>query len=182
MDSSQTKIIEAVNHWLREFIINLNICPFAKVPFELGQVRVSATLGEEFEEQLLFFANELEWTTQNPDHTTLVIFAQASDDFENFLDFVAACEAYLEDQRLSQDYQLVPFHPKFKFEGMDEQERANWVNRSPYPLIHILAREQIAKVLSDPLEGERISKRNEDKLNSLDPLQAKQIKKLHSQD
>lgn len=181
MDSTQTKIIEEVNRWLREFIINLNICPFAKLPFEQGQVRVRATLAEEFEEQLLFFANELEWTTQNPAHTTLVIFSQASNDFECFLDFVAACEAYLEDQRLSQHYQLVPFHPKFKFEGVDEQERANWVNRSPFPLVHILAREQIAKVLSDPLEGERISRRNEEKLNSLNPLQAKQMKKLHSQ-
>lgn len=184
MDPAQTKILEVVDRWLREFIIKFNICPFAKTPYEHGQVRLSATLAQEFEEQLLFFAKELEKCEKTPGPTTLAIFAHGSEDFESFLDFVAACEALRDDLksdlRLKQQYQLIAFHPKFKFEGADEEARANWVNRSPYPLIHILSEEQIAKAVSDPHEGERISMRNEEKLNSLDSKIASLIKKLHS--
>ncbi len=181
MDREDTLVIKQVDQWLREFIIKYNICPFAKVPYQNGQVRIQTSPGSLFEEQLLFFSNELTQVAQNPSLTTLAIFPGESSDFEEFLDFVAACEALRDDLGLSEDFQLVAFHPEFRFDSLPRAARANMVNRSPYPLIHILSASQISVVMTDPSEGERISLKNEERLNSLPETEWREIEKLIAQ-
>lgn len=178
MATLKAHIIETTEKWLVDFIVKLNICPFAKTPYEENRVRLEVSLCEEFEERLLFFEEELLKVSKGERLTSLVILPNSEEEFEDFLDFTAACEALCEDLGLAQDFQLVAFHPEFKFDGLDVSDRANWVNRSPYPLIHILSMDEISAVMSDPKEGEKISLRNEEKLNSLSPDQWKLIQKL----
>ncbi|MBY0413322.1 MAG: DUF1415 domain-containing protein, partial [Bdellovibrionales bacterium] len=88
-------------------------------------------------------------------------------DFLEFNDFVGDLEGLIEEANLSDVFQLVAFHPKFVFEKTDFSERGNLVNRSPYPTLHILRSEEIARALKNPKDGEIISFNNDQKLNEM---------------
>jgi hypothetical protein len=44
-------------------------------------------------------------------------------------------------------YQLATFHPDYCFEGEEESDPANYTNRSPYPILHLLRESSIEAVL-----------------------------------
>lgn len=151
--------------------MGLDLCPFARIPYERGQIRVVECEDEGEEDQLSFFMEELDLLNQTEDAsvaTTIVVFPNASSDFREFNDFVGDLEFLLEEADLADIFQLVAFHPKFVFEEMDFDDVGNYVNRSPYPVLHILRSEDIARALKNPKDGEIISFNNDKKLHEMD--------------
>ena len=57
-------------------------------------------------------------------------------------------------------YQLASFHPDYCFEGEDKNDPANYTNRSPYPILHILRESSIEAVLKRYPEPESIPENN----------------------
>jgi hypothetical protein len=57
-------------------------------------------------------------------------------------------------------YQLASFHPNYCFEGSSDTDPANYTNRSPYPMIHIIREESVSKVLSNYPDADNIPIRN----------------------
>ncbi len=113
---------------------------------------------------------ELELLNQTPKEdlaTTLLILPNAPLDFRDFHDFVGSLEEFLEENHWSEFYQLVTFHPQFIFAGLVESERGHYVNRSPYPVIHLLRSEEIALAMKSLKDGETISMINDAKLNRM---------------
>lgn len=167
---------DIVKFWLEDIVIGLNLCPFAKVPYENGLVDIRLCLFLEEEKRTHFFLDSLEQVILHPDaqYNALVVFPRLVDHFEDFNDWVGFLEDLLADQDIDQHVQLVGFHPDFRFEG-EEDERANLVNSSPYPIIHILKKAAIQQVMKDPREAEKISRINTDKLKALtsDEIKAK---------
>lgn len=45
-------------------------------------------------------------------------------------------------------FQIASFHPDYCFEGSDENDPANYTNRSIYPMLHILREESLTKALN----------------------------------
>jgi hypothetical protein len=45
-------------------------------------------------------------------------------------------------------YQVASFHPDYLFAGSDENDPANYTNRSPYPMLHLL-REDLLEIAID---------------------------------
>ena len=164
------KNLTLTNYWLEKIVIGLDLCPFARIPFEKGLIRVVECEENGEEEQLGFFLEELELLNQTEAtdvSTTIIVYPNASPNFIAFNDFVGDLESMLEEVELTSVFQLVAFHPQFVFEGMDPEERGNLVNRSPYPTLHILRSNEVARALKNPKEGEEISFRNDKKLNDL---------------
>ncbi|MCY4045808.1 MAG: DUF1415 family protein, partial [Cellvibrionales bacterium] len=57
-------------------------------------------------------------------------------------------------------YQLASFHPDYYFDGEPLSDPANYSNRSPYPMLHILREASLEKALNHYNEPESIPERN----------------------
>lgn len=169
-DRIQEDQLTIVKDWLKNVVVGLELCPFAKKPFEGDQIRLSLSLHNHPNGWHEDFVKELELLNESPKEkisTTLLILPHASQNFREFHDFVGSLEDFLEENQLSELYQLVSFHPQFIFEGLEANERGHYVNRSPFPLIHVLRSEEIALALKSIKEGENISMMNDMKLNKM---------------
>lgn len=166
MDST----LSLTKYWLESIVIGLDLCPFARIPFEKGLIRVVECEDPDEDDQMVFFLEELEYLNQtdaNDVATTVIVYPNASEDFFSFNDFVGELEYMLEEAELSDVFQLVAFHPNFVFVDTDFDHRGNLVNRSPFPILHILRSEEIAKAMKNPKDGEVISFNNDKKLHEL---------------
>lgn len=57
-------------------------------------------------------------------------------------------------------YQVASFHPEYVFADSPMDDPANYTNRSPYPMLHILREASIAKAISHYTSPEKIPERN----------------------
>ena len=65
-------------------------------------------------------------------------------------------------------YQLVAFHPHFRFEGEASSDASNFVNRAPHPALHLLRQASVtAAVEAQPELAEELPQANAQKLRSL---------------
>ena len=56
--------------------------------------------------------------------------------------------------------QIASFHPAYQFEGSAPGDPANYSNRSPYPMLHLLREESVAKAVALHPDAEGIPERN----------------------
>jgi hypothetical protein len=161
-DSMASKVVlDATQAWLKSIIIEYNICPFAKRELERGSIRFSVNQDTEIENCLLNLMTECDRldTDQNIE-TTLLIFANAFTAFDDYLDFLEMAETLLVDQSYEGIYQLASFHPDYCFEGAEQDDPANYTNRSPYPMLHLLRESSIKRAVSTYPHPENIPQRN----------------------
>lgn len=157
------EIREAVRTWVREVVIGLGFCPFARQPFEEGRVRWAVYEGVDMEVLLASLMREVFFLDKDPDtETTLMIMPDAYPDFEEFLGAIELAEELLRDQGYEGVYQLASFHPHFQFEGYTKDDFANATNQSPYPILHILREDSITRALKNYPDPWKIPLRNRD--------------------
>lgn len=170
---------EIVKFWIEEVIIGLNLCPFARAPYEKGLLNLNVCIFLEEEKRTHYFFDVLERVVMHPDDdfNAVVAFPRVLDEFHDFYDWVSFLDDLIKRQKLPVEVQLITFHPDFTFDQSQEviHPRAHLVNSSPYPAIHLLKAKAISNVLVDPKDGEKISRMNEEKLKalSLNELKAK---------
>jgi len=159
MDKQQ--IIEATQSWLTTFIIFYNICPFAKHVHETDSIRYRILDSHKIEFCLAELIAECRHLDMEPaTETTLLILAEACAQFDSFLDLTAIAEQLLIDQGYEGVYQLASFHPDYCFADADKNDPANYTNRSPYPMLHIIREASIEQALSTYPNPELIPERN----------------------
>lgn len=160
---TDSTIIEHTNNWIKSVVIGLNFCPFAAkaviqntIHYSVQQTATISSALEELEKQLqLLDANDkLE--------TTLIIFPNDFQDFQPYLDLVKKAERLLSKLNYDGVYQIASFHPDYCFAGADENDPANYTNRSVYPMLHLLREDSITKALSTFKNPEMIPERNVD--------------------
>ena len=68
-----------------------------------------------------------------------------------------------------EEVQMIVFHPEFRFEGEAKNARGNYVNRSPYPTLHILKKAAMDEIVAAHGEeiGLELSMNNNTFLSSL---------------
>ena len=163
-------IIEKSKTWVERFVIGLNLCPFAKRPFDKGLVRFEVCESEEMESQLVAFWKEIELlenTNQEEISNTILILPNGLEDFENYLDFYHLAEQLLTDQRKQTAFQLASFHPRYQFENTQKDDLSNYTNRSPFPFIHILRIAEVANAIAHYPDVEGVPERNIQRLNEM---------------
>ena len=141
-------MVQQTQCWLDKFIIALNICPFARKEREKGSIRFyvdeNTNIGEVLENLVL----ECERLDQNDEiETTLFILGAIAEDFEDYLDFLDIASQLLISQGYEGVYQLASFHPQYRFAESEDDEAANYTNRSPYPMLHLIREESLEKAL-----------------------------------
>jgi hypothetical protein len=173
---SEEHIISQTKHWLRSFIIKLNICPFAKHVVEKNTLKIAVSNVKTIEKGLEDLVMELMFLDQNAGvETTLLIFPTLCRDFFDYLDFVDMAEIVLHDQGYEGVYQLATFHPDYCFADTDFNDVSNYTNRSPYPMLHLLREDSVEKAIAHYGDTETIPKNN---IATMHKLGLEQIKKL----
>jgi hypothetical protein len=154
-------VIQYTQNWVREVVIGLNFCPFASKVVSQKQVRYvveDSTYLEAALELFLLECNRLD--TDEDIETTLVIYPNSFQLFDDYLHFLDLAEQLLFQQGYDGIYQVASFHPNYQFEGADETDPANFTNRSPYPMLHILREESIEEALEKYPHTDQIPERN----------------------
>jgi hypothetical protein len=144
------EIIIIVRRWISNVVIGLNLCPFSKPVYADNLIRYSVSLTSQPEEFLTLLESEiLLLTNSNPleIETSLLITPNL---FKNFLDqndFLDRVEHLLSHLKLDGIIQIANFHPEFQFANRNRDDITNYVNRSPYPILHLLREESISRVV-----------------------------------
>lgn len=167
-----------VHRWLREVVLGLNLCPFARRPLEAGQVRVCVSAARDEEALLVDLAAELgrlDHTAVDTLETTLLVvpgFLQAFADFNQFLDLA---EGLMEGQGYTGVYQLATFHPHYQFAGTEAGDDENLTNCSPYPVLHLLREDSVERALAAYPDSAGIPDANIRTVTALGPAQKRAL-------
>lgn len=155
------KIIQSTQKWIKEVIIACNFCPFAAAALHKKSIKYIVLNKSNLETHLNSFQLECEYLDEDENiETTFIIFDTDYVEFDEYLDLIDVCEEYLTDNNYEGIYQIASFHPEYCFEGADPLDAANYTNRSPYPMIHLLRESSIDKALIHFEHPENIPERN----------------------
>lgn len=155
------RLIQQTQNWVRSVIIGHNYCPFAKREVEHNKVRYKTIMDQGLDNCLEAVLNECIYLDQNAEtETTLMIFPHGLENFDTFLDFLTLAEDMLHSEGYEGIYQIASFHPKYCFQGADENDAANYTNRSPYPMLHLIREASLEKALEHYPSPEGIPERN----------------------
>jgi len=169
-------LIAHCRNWVEQLVIGLNLCPFARKPYENGQVRFVVSPATQPEALLEDLQRELE-TLRDTDprelDTTLLIHPQVLQDFLDYNDFLGVVDSFLEQGGYAGEFQIASLHPDYRFAGTQPDDAENYSNRSPYPLLHILREGSVTQALDSIAHPEKIPERN---IRSLEKLGAVQLR------
>lgn len=155
------KITNEIKKWLTSFILKHHICPFARREYEKDSIIYDVILSDNLEEQLHALILACKYLDENIEaETTLIIFPNGLESFDDYLDFLALSDALMNKQGYEGIYQLASFHPNYCFDGVDTDDASNYSNRSPYPMLHLIREKSLEKVLEHYPNPEKIPERN----------------------
>lgn len=159
--SDKDSVISATRFWIEQVVIGLNFCPFARREVEKNRVRYSVCESGKKKGVLECFLSECRLLDDdNNIETTLLILPRGYSDFSIYLDVLDLIQQLLEAEGYEGVYQLASLHPDYCFEGEDFDDPANFTNRSPYPMIHILREQSLERALGAHPDPESIPERN----------------------
>ena len=163
-------VITHTRLWLERAVIGLNLCPFAKGVHVKGQIHYvvsCATDRTELMETLAAELQALDAAAPAIRDTTLLIAPHAMADFLEFNDFLRNANKTLRKLKLDGVLQIASFHPLFQFAGTEPDDITNFTNRGPYPTLHLLREDSIAKAVAAFPEAESIYEKNIETLEQL---------------
>ena len=163
LNADDDSIVAATRRWLERAVIGLNLCPFAKAVHVKEQVRYvvsNATTPEQLLETLMDELQRLSDTSPEQVDTTLLIHPFVLNDFEDYNEFLDVADVAVEDMQLDGELQVASFHPDYQFADSDANDISNYTNRAPYPILHLLREDSIARAVEAFPEAEEIFEKN----------------------
>lgn len=159
LDAQQ--VIDSTKKWIIDVVIGCNLCPFAanvvKQQSVFYKVEASADLNtclDSFEYEMKGLDNDL--TIE----TSFLIFPNAFEKFDDYLNLVSLAETLIKRKGYEGIYQVASFHPLYLFANSQENDAANYTNRSIYPMLHLLREVSIDRALENYKDPESIPERN----------------------
>lgn len=156
-------VSEHTKQWLEKAVIGLNLCPFAKAPHVKNLVRIVVSEARHLDGFLEDLDRELQLLGNTPAselETTLLVHPTLFPDFETFNQMLEIADDAVVENKLEGIVQIAPFHPDFQFEGTEADDISNYTNRSPYPTLHLIREDSIAKAAEAFPDSSAIFDRN----------------------
>lgn len=154
-------IVSQTIAWIKSVVIGCNFCPFAAKAMLRKSIRYVVLPNASIENTLEVLNEELQFLDVSEDiETTLIIMPDDFAGFESYLDLVGIAEEFISLQGYDGVYQIAGFHPEYRFADSDDDDAANYTNRSVYPMLHILREESITKAIEDYPDVVGIPQRN----------------------
>ena len=162
--------LATTRRWLEHAVIGLNLCPFAKAVYVKEQVRFVLSDASTPEALLAELGEELVLLRDTPAEevdTTLLVHPQVLEDFLDYNDFLDQADALVEALDLEGVLQVASFHPHYQFAGSGPEDVENFTNRSPYPTLHLLREDSVARAVDAFPDPDAIVERNISTLRQL---------------
>jgi len=165
---NDSEIIAAVQRWVKSFVVDMNLCPFAKRELTRNRIRFALTTAKTEAALLISLQAELELLNSDPAiETTLLIHLNVLQDFDDYNQFLNYADKLLQQTGLEGVYQFASFHPRYQFDGTEPDDAENYTNRSPYPLLHIIREASLERAIAESPNVDQIPARNIALMNSL---------------
>lgn len=153
--------ITQTKQWIKDIIIGLNFCPFAKKELVNDTIHYYVSQQKKLKQALIEVIEQCVYLKNEPTlETSLVIFDEGFKSFEQYLELVDYANNLVIDSGFEGVFQLATFHPDYYFDGANFDDAENYTNRAPYPTIHILREESLTRVLSTYKNPESIPENN----------------------
>jgi len=155
--------IEATRIWVDKAVIGLNLCPFAKAVQTRQQIRYAVSGARHAEELLDDMANELRLLADTDPallDTTILIHPYVLTDFLDYNDFLETGDDLVTELGFEGELQIASFHPDYQFADTAANDVANYTNRSPYPILHLLREASLEKAIEAYPDVSDIYRRN----------------------
>jgi len=152
-----------ISRWLHEFVVGLNLCPFARPLLGAPNLRIAVCEATDSAALWRAFLGELDLllhSTEQDIATTLLAFPNALQEFEDYLDLLDDAQDLLARSGLEGVVQLASFHPRYLFAGEAPDAASHYSNRAPYPIIHLLREAMLSRVLMDGADPDSIPDNN----------------------
>lgn len=172
----QTKSETATEIWVKKFVCDLNLCPFARELVKKDTLLIKEITGENMQSVVDQIAEEAEQLCshdddqpdQQPEIDSALLVVPQFKDFSSYLDLIDDVQSVLDQTKISDHIQIATFHPKYQFQDTDEDDIENWTNKTPYPVVHLLKTDDVSDAI-DSYNGntEVIWKRNIKTVNKL---------------
>jgi hypothetical protein len=171
---TESAAILAVRGWLERIVLGLNLCPFAARPFEQGRIRyvdcdqvVPQAIRQALYGEIARLLEADPLSDPAAAETCLFILSAGLTDFRDYLDVLESAREDLEEAGLVEHLQLASFHPDYRFAGVPADDPANYSNRSPLPVFHLIRQDSLSAALAGYPDPERIPERNVARLREL---------------
>jgi uncharacterized protein len=177
-DIDPKRVIAATSDWLDRVVIGLGLCPFAKAVQARQQVRYCVTEARDAGQLLTVLEEELRaLMAADPQvvDTTLLIHPAALGDFLDYNDFLTEADDKLVELELDGELQVASFHPDYCFADAAPGDAANFTNRSPYPMLHLLREASVSRAVESFPDAASIYERN---IATLRGLSAEELARL----
>ncbi len=162
------ELIAATERWLRDIVVGLDFCPFAGRELDNGRIHFAIADSEAFEACLNALVLECERMDDNDSiGTTLLLLPNGFADFADYLDLLEIAEKLLIEQGYEGVYQIASFHPNYCFADSLDEDPANYSNRSPYPMLHLLREADVEQAISHHGNAESIPAINVEKARKM---------------
>lgn len=175
-DFTSSEAITITRRWLSGFVIGLNLCPFAGQEVAANRIAfrvISATSPEAILESL---GAALVYLEEHPEvETLLLIYPRALQDFLEYLDVLPVCDELLSALGLEGIFQIASFHPNYQFADTEASDAANYSNRSPFPMLHILREHSVSRAVASHPAIDDIPVKNIARLTALGADRLKEL-------
>lgn len=167
-------VVKETQDWISEFVIKLNICPFASPSFINGEIKyqVVDNTSDDFYQHFLRLILDL--NKDNLFSNAFLILTEAIE-FHEYLKLYHSSESLLKEAGADEQFQLASFHPAYLYDGLSFEDVANFRNRSPYPMIHILRVDEVENAILQHKDTLQIPVINSQKLRDLGEYEIKQL-------
>ena len=169
-ESTHREVEQRTVQWLEKAVIGLNLCPFARAPIRQGLVRHAIT-GAVNADQLLHElerqASDLASVDASELETVLLIHPLVMAEFLDFHFFLEEADALIKRLELRGVLQIASFHPDYQFASSEANDVSNYTNRSPYPILHLLREDSVARAASTLSDTSVVTERNISTLQQL---------------
>lgn len=176
MKSADAVYIQSVRQWFEKAVLGLNLCPFAFRPYRQGTIHFELSQARDDESCITdVYSNLLKMEKDDSIETMILIIPHHLAHFDDYNQFMALADLLLEQQGWEGIFQIASFHPDYCFDGSAPDDRENWTNRSPFPLLHLIRELSISRVIDSNADVEQVPHTNIKKLNSLDDAAMREI-------
>jgi hypothetical protein len=167
-NAHQQIALNSVIYWFENAVLGLDLCPFAKSPYRNNAIEFQLSAADNDEALLTDLYLSLKLLDEHLSiDTMLLISPYHLARFSDFNQFLSLAEHLLEQEGWSGTYQLASFHPDYQFSGTEFDERSNWTNRSPYPIIHLIREVSITRARKTFDDIEKVPQRNIETMDNL---------------
>ena len=159
--NSKENVIAHTIKWISDVVVGCNFCPFAAREIKRNSIAYEVFFSGGITECLQALLNAFHKLDQETEVETLFIIMPGSfSSFGSYLQLVERSEKLLKDKGYEGIYQIASFHPLYLFEGAGQDDPANYTNRSPYPMLHLLREQSVTKAIETYPGTEKIPQKN----------------------